>query len=109
MLAPQIMRSLCLAVSVVVLAGCGSTAPRTSQARAVTEQYKDWTILITPQFSSNTNQWRAAVLVWPPDADQAKQPGINVHVSEVRDQRVIMEAAREAAHRYIDASRTEQR
>jgi hypothetical protein len=92
-----------LTIAIVAVPACTSTAPAARSGRAVTSQYKGWTIRATP--SSLGNQWRARVQVWPPDVRPENHGGINLSFAEsAASESAIVQAATAAARRYIDAS-----
>lgn len=104
------IRLMGLVLVAVMLASCGGATPKTEHARVLMSGHNGWNMRVTPTFSHSTNHWRAGVEVWPPDRNYQIHPGIIVHFTETAwDQRVVVQAAFDAARRYIDASRAQHR
>src|SRR5262245_64535368 len=103
-MAAMMIRLLCTAAMVTILAGCGSrTPPRAVDQGPVMGEYKSWVISVAP--SRSQNLWRARVRVWPPEVRPETHAGIEVGFSGAAlDRRAVEQAATAAARRYIDAS-----
>jgi hypothetical protein len=104
------VKSICVLLTVVALAACGTTRPAPVTGRPVMSQHHEWTIRITPWSTGPGKAVRARVEVWPPDRSPQMHSGIQVHFTESRpDEPAIVQAALASARRYIDASRSEHR
>jgi hypothetical protein len=104
------VKPICVVLTVLALAACGSTRPAPVTGRPVMSQHQEWTIRITPWSTEPGKRLRARVEVWPPDRSPQTHSGILVHFTESRpDEPAIVKAALESARRYIDASRSDAR
>ena len=97
------MRFVTVGLVALVLSACGS-APEPRVGRAVTSQYKGWTIVVTPS-SASSDVWRARVRVWPRDVDPQRHGGIMLRFTgAARSESAVVASGMAFARAYIDDS-----
>ncbi|HEY7516967.1 MAG TPA: hypothetical protein VIE36_01660 [Methylomirabilota bacterium] len=92
---------LCLWAALLVT-GCASSERTQKTGRVVVEEYRDWTINITPVSSAET-RWRARVDISPKGRTAEAQRRIRLHFTEsASSEQAIVAAAMQAARSHID-------